>query len=66
MTVVTTVFCASVASLAHRERARREHLVAVDDRAVGVGEQRPVGVAVERDAGIGAEAHDLGSATTSG
>ena len=33
MTVVTTVFCASVTSLAHRERARREHLVAVDDRA---------------------------------
>ena len=61
MTVVTTVFCASCTSLAHRQRARREHLVAVDDRTVGIGEQRPIGVAVERDTGVGAEAdHRLG------
>ena len=44
----------------HRDRARREDLVAVDHVADGIGEQRPVGVAVEREARLRAAADHLG------
>ena len=60
MTVVTTVLPASRPASLQRDRAGREHLVAVDTMALGIGEQRPVGVAVVGDAGVGAEADDLG------
>ena len=48
------------AALVHRDRTRRQHLVAVDHVAPRIGEQRPVGVAVERHARVGAQPDDLG------
>ena len=57
--MVTTVLPGSSPRCVQVDRARRQHLVAVDDRSLGVGEQGAIGIAVVAHAGVGAEAEDL-------
>ena len=49
-----------LAGLVQPDGTRRQHLIAVDHVALGVGEERAIGVAVVRDARVGAQPHDLG------
>ena len=60
ITVATTVSPGSCAGLVQPDGTCRQHLVAVDHVALGVGEERAIGVAVVRDARVGAQPHDLG------
>ena len=57
--MVTTVLPGSSPRCLQVDRARRQHLVPVDDRALGVGEQRAIGIPVVAHAGVGAHAEDL-------
>ena len=58
--MVTTRSPGSAPRSVHRDRARRQHLIAVDHVAARVREQRPVGVAVVRHTRVRPHANDLG------